>query len=415
VNKRVAITGLGCVCPLGQNVETAWHAACEGKSGVGRITLYDPSDHPHQIAAEVKDFDPNTLFGRKEARRMDRYTQFAMAASLEAVRSAGTSFSSTDPARLGVYIGTGIGGMGTFLQEAETLRTAGPTRISPFLIPMMLPDSAAGQVAIRFGARGPNLCIVSACATGSNAIGEAGEVIRRGAADAMITGGAEAAILPLMIAGFGVMGALSNRNDEPTRASRPFDLHRDGFIPGEGSGILILEEMEHARARGAVILAELLGYGATDDAHHISAPREDGAGAVACMRLALAQAAIPPTQVGYINAHGTSTRLNDKSETSAIKQVFGDHARALAISSTKSMTGHLLGAAGGLEAIFSVLAIRDGIIPPTINYETPDPDCDLDYTPNIARRRVLRAAASNSFGFGGHNATLVFGAPDTGA
>lgn len=411
MEKRVVVTGLGCINPIGNDVETSWRNACEGRSGVGRITAFDPSSHEHRIAGEVKGFDPASVLGRKEARRMDRFTQFAATASMEAVRCAGPSFSSIDPARVGVYIGTGIGGTGTLLAEAEVYRQSGPSRLSPFLIPMMLPDSASGQVAILFGARGPNLCIVSACATGSNAIGEATEVIRRGAADAMITGGAEAAILPVIIAGFGVMGALSRRNDEPTRASRPFDRDRDGFIPGEGAGIIILEELEIARARGAIILAEVLGYGATDDAHHISAPLADGSGAVACMRAALAQTGIDPAKVGYINAHGTSTHLNDKSETSAIKQVFGKHAYHLAISSTKSMTGHLLGAAGGLEAIFSILSIRDGIIPPTINYENPDPECDLDYTPNTARKLNIHAAASNSFGFGGHNATLIFGEP----
>jgi 3-oxoacyl-[acyl-carrier-protein] synthase II len=389
-------------------VETTWRNVCAGTSGVGPITAFDASAHESRIAAQVKGFDPAALLGRKEARRMDRYTQFAVVASLEAVHSAGLSLATIDRNRVGVFIGTGIGGMGTLLAEAEVYRTNGPSRLSPFLIPMMLPDSASGQVAILCEARGPNLCVVSACATGSNAIGEASEVIRRGAADVMIAGGAEAAILPVILAGFGIMGALSRRNSEPTRASRPFDMDRDGFIAGEGAGILILEEMGHAIARKAAILAELIGYGATDDAHHISAPLEDGSGAVACMNLALAQAGIAPAEVEYINAHGTSTHLNDKSETAAIKKVFGTHAYALAVSSTKSMTGHLLGAAGGLEAIFTVLAIRDGIIPPTINYETPDPECDLDYTPNQSRKRSLRVAASNSFGFGGHNATLVF-------
>jgi 3-oxoacyl-[acyl-carrier-protein] synthase II len=310
---------------------------------------------------------------------------------------------------MGVMVGSGLGGIGTLLNEVGVYQRNGPQRVSPFLIPMMLSDSAGGQIAILFGARGPNHSIVSACATGTNAIGEATEVIRRGSADIMITGGAEATIQPIILAGFGIMGALSRRNDDPPGASRPFDKNRDGFIAGEGAGILILEEMEHARSRGAPILAEVLGYGTTDDAHHISAPLEDGSGASACMRAALAQADLQPGAVDYINAHGTSTQLNDKSETQAIKNVFGDHAYSVAISSTKSMTGHLLGAAGGIEAIFSVLALRDGIIPPTINYETPDPLCDLDYTPNQSRKKDLRVAMSNSFGFGGHNASLIFG------
>jgi 3-oxoacyl-[acyl-carrier-protein] synthase II len=408
VPKRVVVTGLGCISPLGNDAPTTWRATLAGTPGVGTITAFDASAHETRIAAEVRGFDPAAHLGRKEARRMDRYTQFAVVASREAVKSSGLDLSAQDPSRVGVFIGTGIGGMGTLLSEVETYRASGPSRLSPFLIPMLLPDSASAMVAIHCGARGPNLCVVSACATGSNAIGEAGEVIRRGAADVMITGGAEAAILPVILAGFGVMGALSRRNDEPARASRPFDRDRDGFVAGEGAGILILEEMDHAVARSAPILAELIGYGISNDAFHISAPLEDGSGAVACMNLALAEAGIAPSEVDYVNAHGTSTHLNDKSETTAIKKVFGEHAYMLSISSTKSMTGHLLGAAGGLEAMFSVLAIRDGMIPPTINYETPDPDCDLDYTPNQSRKRSLRVAASNSFGFGGHNATLLF-------
>jgi 3-oxoacyl-[acyl-carrier-protein] synthase II len=355
-----------------------------------------------RIAAEVKGFDPVPLIGRKESRRMDRYTQFAVAAVSEALRNARLSVPLPSPDRTGVMIGSGLGGLGTLTRELEGLGRNGPGRVNPFMIPMMLAD-------ILFGARGPNHAVVSACASGTNAIGEAAEIIRRGAADVMISGGAEAVIQPIAIAGFSVMGALSKRNDSPQTASRPFDKNRDGFIAGEGSGILILEELEYARSRKAPILAEILGYGTTDDAHHVSAPLEDGSGAAACMRLALDQAGLTPEAVDYINAHGTSTPLNDKSETIAIKSVFGPHAHSVAVSSTKSMTGHLLGAAGGVEAVFSVLALRDGIIPPTINYETPDPECDLDYTPNRPRKKALNVVMSNSLGFGGHNATLVFG------
>jgi len=413
VTRRIAVTGVGCVCPVGNDIDSAWENILAGRSGIGRITAFDPSAMESQIAAEVKGFDPSSLIGRKELRRMDRYTQFAVIAAYEAVRRSGLALPIPAPERIGVMVGSGLGGIGTLLNEVGVFQRSGPQRISPFLIPMMLSDSAGGQIAILFGARGPNHSIVSACATGTNAIGEASEIIRRGSADLMITGGAEATIQPIVLAGFGVMGALSKRNDDPARASRPFDKHRDGFVAGEGAGILILEEMEHALARHAPILAEVLGYGTTDDAHHISAPLEDGSGASACMLAALAQSGRPPSAVDYINAHGTGTQLNDKSETRAIKNVFAQHAYSLAISSTKSMTGHLLGAAGGLEAVFSVLALRDGVIPPTINYETPDPDCDLDYTPNRSRKKDLRVAMSNSFGFGGHNASLIFGrAPD---
>jgi len=409
VTRRVVVTGVGCVCPVGNDIETTWKNICAGRSGVNTITAFDASALESRIAAEVKGFDPSVVLGRKEIRRMDRYTQFAVVAAYEAIRHAGLPVSTNTPERMGVMVGSGLGGIGTLLNEVGVYQRNGPQRVSPFLIPMMLSDSAGGQIAILFGARGPNHSIVSACATGTNAIGEATEVIRRGAADIMITGGAEATIQPIILAGFGIMGALSRRNDDPPGASRPFDKNRDGFIAGEGAGILILEEMEHARSRGAPILAEVLGYGTTDDAHHISAPLEDGSGASACMRAALAQAGLKPEAVEYINAHGTSTQLNDKSETQAIKNVFGHQAYSVAISSTKSMTGHLMGAAGAIEAIFSVLALRDGIIPPTINYETPDPFCDLDYTPNQSRRKKLQVVMSNSFGFGGHNASLIFG------
>ena len=409
VERRVVVTGLGCVSPVGNDVPTAWESICACRSGVGLITAFDASSWETKIAAEVKGFDPASLLGRKESRRMDRYTQFAVAAAQEAVRNAELPIPVPSPDRTGVMIGSGLGGLGTLIHEMDVLQRNGPHRVSPFMIPMMLSDSAGGQMAILFDARGPNHSVVSACASGTNAIGEAVEVIRRGTADVMIAGGAEATIHPIAVAGFSVMGALSKRNDSPSGASRPFDKNRDGFIAGEGAGILILEELEFARSRQAPILAEILGYGNTDDAHHISAPRADGSGAARCMQLALDQAGLSAAAVDYINAHGTSTPLNDKSETLAIKTVFGPHAFSVAISSTKSMTGHLLGAAGGIEAVFSILALRDGMIPPTINYETPDPDCDLDYTPNHPRKKELRVVMSNSFGFGGHNAALIFG------
>ena len=408
MGSRVVITGLGCVSPLGNNVQASWKSAVAGRSGVGPITLFDASGHEARIAAEVKEFDAAALFGRKEARRMDRYTQFAAAVTQEALNDAGIAVNESNRDRIGVYIGTGIGGIGTLMAEAETYRTKGPRKVSPFLVPMMLPDAAGGQIAIMFGMRGPNLGMNAACASGSNTIGEAAEVIRRGAADVMIAGGGEAAIIPIAIAGFAVMGALSSRNDDPPRASRPFDKHRDGFVAGEGAGVLVLESEGHAKARGAKIYGEVVGYGITNDAHHVSAPLENGAGAVECMKLALKQAGLGPKDVDYLNAHGTSTPLNDKSETAAVKTVFGEAAYDLAISSTKSMTGHLLGAAGGLEAMFAVKALCESVMPPTINYETPDPECDLDYVPNEPRRVAIDFALSNSFGFGGHNACLIF-------
>jgi 3-oxoacyl-[acyl-carrier-protein] synthase II len=409
VRRRVVVTGVGCITPVGNNVGTAWNSICNGQSGIDTITSFDPSILDTRFAGEVKGFDPIAAFGRKDSRRMDRYTQFAIAATQEAIRNANLEINPTNRDRIGVFIGTGIGGMGSFVHEVEVFRTHGPKRVSPFMVPMMLPDSAGGQVAIFTGARGPNLAVVSACATGSNAVGEAAEVIRRGAADAMIAGGAESALLPVVMAGFSVMGALSQRNDDPQRASRPFDKDRDGFVAGEGSGIVILEEYEFARARNAPILAEFLGYATTDDAFHISAPAGDGAGAAVCIRNAILDAGISTAAVDYVNAHGTSTHLNDKSETAALKTVLKEHAYKVNISSTKSMTGHLLGAAGGIEAIFSVLAIHHGKIPPTINYTTPDPDCDLNYTPNKAIQKEVRVAMSNSFGFGGHNACVIFG------
>jgi 3-oxoacyl-[acyl-carrier-protein] synthase II len=406
---RIVVTGMGCISPVGNDVATTWESIVAGKSGAGPITAFDASAHETRIAAEVKGFDPSARFGRKEARRMDRYTQFAVASTAAALADAQLTITDENRDRIGVFIGTGIGGIGTLLAETEVYRTRGPNRVSPFLVPMMLPDAAGGMVAITFGMRGPNLGLISACATGSNAIGEAAEAIRRGSADVMIAGGAEAAIVPVALAGFNSMGAMTTRNAEPTRASRPFDKTRDGFLAGEGGAVVVLETEAHALTRGAKIHGLLLGYGVTNDAYHVSAPLENGAGAVVCMRLALEQAQLMVQDIDYLNAHGTSTQLNDKSETAAIKTVFGESAYDLPISSTKSMTGHLLGAAGALEAIFCLKAISDSVLPPTINYETPDPACDLDYVPNQARPKAVRRVMSNSFGFGGHNACLVFG------
>ncbi len=408
MQKKVVITGLGAISPLGLNVENTWKALLEGKSGVALITHFDTGEHKTKFAAEVKDFDPIALFGRRDARRMDRYVQFALAASLQAVADADLEVTAENKDRIGVLIGTGIGGIETLLKQAEVMAKRGASRVSPFLIPMMLADSGPGQVAIHLGVRGPNMSVVTACATGSNAIGEAAEIIRRGSADVMIAGGGEASIVKLAMAGMNSIGALSLRNDEPERASRPFDKNRDGFVMGEGAGVLILESLEHAQARGARILAELSGYGTSDDAYHISAPAEGGEGAALCMQIALKDAGLTVDDIGYINAHGTGTKLNDKGETAAIKTVFGERAYQIPASSTKSMTGHLLGASGALEAIFCTKALNESIIPPTINYETPDPECDLDYVPNEARNLRFDHALSNSFGFGGHNATLIF-------
>lgn len=407
MRKRVVITGLGAISPLGLNVEDTWSALLEGKSGVAPITNFDASENKTKFAAEVKNFDAATLFGRRDARRMDRYVQFALAASLQAVEDAGLIVTDENKDRIGVLIGTGIGGVTTLLEQAEVMAKRGASRVSPFLIPMMLADSGPGMVAIKLGVRGPNMSVVTACATGSNALGEAAEIIRRGSADVMIAGGGEASVFKLAMAGMNSIGALSTRNDAPEKASRPFDKNRDGFVMGEGAGVLILESLEHALARGATILAELSGYGTSDDAFHISAPAEGGEGAALCMQLALENAGLTVDDIGYINAHGTGTKLNDKGETMAIKTVFGERAYQVPISSTKSMTGHLLGASGALEAIFCTKALNEGIVPPTINYETPDPECDLDYVPNESRKVEFKHALSNSFGFGGHNATLI--------
>jgi 3-oxoacyl-[acyl-carrier-protein] synthase II len=409
MRKRVVVTGLGCVSPLGNNLKDTWQALLAGKSGAAPITAFDASKHKTKFAAEVKGFDPVALFGTRDARKMDRFTQLATSATLEAIEQAGLKIDGSNCDRVGILIGTGIGGIITLLEQYEVMRERGPERVSPFLIPMMISDSAAGSIAIRVGARGPNMALATACASGTNALGEAAEMIRRGSADVMIAGGAEAAITSLSMAGMNVMTALSTRNDDPQRASRPFDKNRDGFLMGEGSGMLILESLEYAQARGAKILCEFTGYGTSDDAHHISAPAENGAGAAISMSLALQNADLKPADISYINAHGTSTYLNDKSETAAIKTVFGEQAYKTPVSSTKSMTGHLLGASGALEGAISAMVIMNNILPPTINYETPDPFCDLDYVPNQPRKAEPNYVMSNSFGFGGHNATLILG------
>jgi len=407
MRRRVVITGMGCISPVGNDVKTSWENVLEGKSGVGRITRFDATDYKTKIAAEVKGFDPSDLIGRKDARRLDPVTKYAIAASKQALDDAGLPVTDENRDRIGVVIGTGIGGLTTMYQQMLVLQKRGPHKVSPFLVPTMLPDTSPGLVAIYFGLRGSNMAIVTACATGTNAVGEASEMIRRGQLDAVLAGGTEAAIVPLSFAGLNVAKALSTRNDEPEKACRPFDKNRDGFVMGEGSAILVLEALESAKARGARILAEVRGYGSTNDADHISAPAKDGSGAVLCMRAALDDAGLSPGKIGYINAHGTSTALNDKSETAAIKTVFGKHAYKIPVSSTKSVTGHLLGAAGALETIFCVKALQTGMLPPTINYETPDPECDLDYVPNIARKADIDYTMSNSFGFGGHNATII--------
>lgn len=406
MKRRVAVTGLGVITSLGQNVETFWSNLVAGKSGISHIESFDVSEYPTQIAGEVKDFDPAAYMDKKTARRMDRFTQFAVAASFQALEDAGLTIGeNADPNRVGVYVGSGIGGVETWEEQHRTLLERGPRRVSPFLIPMMIANMGTGQISIMTGARGPVSTVVTACATGTNAIGDAFKVIQRGDADVMICGGAEAAVRPTGMAGFCTMRAMSTRNEEPEKASRPFDLDRDGFVMAEGAGILILEDMEHALRRGAKIHAELIGYGMSGDAHHITDPNPDGA--VRCMAAAIKDAGIEASEVDYINAHGTSTPAGDKSETSAIKTLFGDHAYKLAVTSTKSMTGHMLGAAGGVEAVISALTVRDGLIPPTINLDTPDPDCDLDYVPHTARQTDVRVALSNSFGFGGHNATII--------
>lgn len=407
MQKRVVITGLGCVSPLGLTVSETWQALLEGKSGAGPVTLFDASQHKTRFAAEVKGFDGVARFGVREARKMDRFVQFALSAADEAMEQAALKIDESNRDRVGIVIGTGIGGISTLIDNFALYRDRGPERVSPFLVPMMISDSAAGVLAIRTGARGPNMSLATACATGNNAIGEGASMIRRGAADIMLVGSSEAAIVSLAMAGLNTMAALSTRNDDPQQASRPFDLNRDGFLMGEGAGMLVLESLDYAQARGAKILCELSGYGTSDDAYHISAPAENGAGAALSMQLALEDAGLRPEDIGYINAHGTSTKLNDKSETAAVKTVFGEQAYRVPISSTKSMTGHLLGASGSVEAVICAKVLNENILPATINYEVPDPDCDLDYVPNQPRKASPRHVMSNSFGFGGHNATLI--------
>lgn len=407
MKRRVVVTGLGAVTPVGNDVCTSWENILQGKTGIGPLTRLNADEYPAKVAAEVKDFNIEEYVDKKEARKMDRFTHYAVAASLMAVKDANLEITDEIAPRVGVWIGSGIGGMETFESQYETFLNRGYRRVSPFFVPMMIPDMATGQVSIMLGAKGFNSCTVTACATGTNSIGDAFKVIQRGDADVMVTGGAEAPITKMSVAGFCANTALST-NTDPNTASRPFDANRDGFVIGEGAGVIILEELEHALARGAKIYAEIVGYGATGDAHHITAPAPGGEGGARAMNMALNDADLKAEDIQYINAHGTSTPYNDKFETMAIKEVFGDHAYKLAVSSTKSMTGHLLGAAGGVEAIFTILSIKENVLPPTMNLETPDPDCDLDYVANEARKQEVSAAMSNSLGFGGHNATIVF-------
>lgn len=407
MRNRVVITGLGCISPVGNDVPTMWANIKAGNSGVGYITHYDTEKFRVKIGAEVKGFDGPALFGTRDARRMDRFAQFAVAATNQALLESKLEITDENKDRIGAVFGCGIGGMSTLAEQIYIFFDRGPDRVSPLLVPMMLPDAAASMVALRLGIRGPNMAIVSACASGTNALGEAVEIIRNGRADVLFSGGCEAVIVPIAMAGLSIMTALSTYNEIPEKASRPFDKNRDGFVMGEGAATLVLESLNHARARGARILAEVTGYGTTNDAYHISAPAENGAGAAICMRDALRDAGLSVNDIDYINAHGTSTPLNDKSETQAIKTVFGEQAYKVPISSTKSMTGHLLGAAGAVEAVICVKTMEDNILPPTINYETFDPECDLDYIPNHARPAAVEHIMSNSFGFGGHNASII--------
>ena len=407
LTRRVVVTGMGLVTPLGTGLEKTWKALCAGKSGIARITRFDPTNYPCQIAGEVPDFDPAAFIEKKEIKKMDTFIHYAVGAAQMAVDDAGLKVTVENADRVGVYIGAGIGGLPAIEHYHKILLEKGPDRVSPFFIPMVIINLASGQVAIRLGARGPNSCAVTACATGNHCIGDAFRLIQRGDADVMLAGGAEATITPLAVAGFSAARALSRRNDDPTRASRPFDRDRDGFVLGEGAGVLVLEALETARRRGARIYGEVVGYAMTSDAYHITAPPEGGEGAVRCMELAIKDAGVSKDEIGYINAHATST-IADKVETQAIKRVFGERAYRIPVSSTKSMTGHLLGAAGGVEAVFSILAIHRGVVPPTINLEHPDPECDLDYVPERAREATVKVVLSNSFGFGGVNACLLF-------
>lgn len=406
MERRVVVTGLGLVTPLGTGVEKSWKAICAGESGIARITRFDPSNFSSRIAGEVKDFNPEAYIEKKEVKKMDTFIHFAIAASQIAIDDSGLKITDENRDRVGVYVGAGIGGLPAIEYYHKRLLEDGPKKISPFFIPMVLINLTSGQIAIRFGLNGPNSCAVTACSTGTHSIGDAYRIIQRGEADAIIAGGTEAAISPLGVGGFAAMKALSTRNDDPKRASRPFDKERDGFVMGEGAGVVTLEELGFATRRGAKIYCEIAGYGMNADAYHITAPSPQGEGAAKCMRLALDDAKMKPEDIGYINAHATSTSA-DLVETQAIKAVFGEYAYRLPVSSTKSMTGHLLGAAGGVEAIFTILSLRDGILPPTINYEHPDPECDLDYIPNKARNANINAALSNSFGFGGTNASII--------
>ena len=414
--RRVVVTGLGALTPVGNTAEELWSGLTRGRSGVGPITKFDATEkdpsgafrYATRIAGEVKHFDPLRYVDKKEARRLDPYLQYAIACAVMAVEDAGLDTGKVDRARFGVLIGSGIGGISTLLENHRTLLDKGPERVSPFFVPMLIINMASGLVSMRFGAKGPNSAVVTACATGNHAIGDAFRLIQRGDADVMIAGGAEAIIIPLTIAGFCSMKAMSTRNDAPEKASRPFEADRDGFVCSEGGGVIVLESLDHAVARDARIYGEIIGYGMSGDAHHMTAPDPEGDGAVRAMSAALRDGGLAASEVAYINAHGTSTPYNDKFETLAIKRVFGDHARRLAVSSTKSMTGHLLGAAGGVEAIATLLALHHGVLPPTINYETPDHECDLDYVPNQARKQDVEVALSNAFGFGGTNATLAF-------
>lgn len=405
--KRVVVTGLGALTPLGNDVESTWKNALAGVSGVGPITRVDSSEYTAKVAAELKDFNIEDYMEKKEARKMARFTQYAVVAAQKALEDSRLEITDEIAPRVGVWVGSGIGGLETFEEQFEVYSNKGARRVSPFFVPMMIPDMATGQISIALGAKGVNSCTVTACATGTNSIGDAFKVIQRGDADAMITGGTEAPLTKMSFAGFCANKALST-NPDPKTASRPFDKNRDGFVMGEGAGIIVLEELEHALKRGATIYAEIVGYGSTGDAYHITAPAPNGEGGVRAMKEAIRDAGLSVEDIDYINAHGTSTPYNDKFETMAIKEVFGEHANQVAISSTKSMTGHLLGAAGGVEAIFSVLAIKDSVIPPTINLETPDEECDLDYVANEARSKEVQVALSNSLGFGGHNATIIF-------
>jgi 3-oxoacyl-[acyl-carrier-protein] synthase II len=408
LNSRVVVTGMGVVCPLGLSIAETWEALAAGRSGIDRITLFDTEGFETKIAGELKGFDPASYMNHKEARRNDRLSQMAVAASLEAIKQANLKIDESNRNDIGVIIGSGIGGLTTLLEQTKVLLERGPSRVSPFLIPMMMPNIASAQASITLGARGPNFCTTSACSSGSDAVGVAFETIRRGDAKAMITGGSEAIINPIGVSAFNAMNAISTRNDEPQLASRPFDIDRDGFVIGEGASVLVLESLDYARKRGAEILGEMLAYGSSADAYHITAPLETGEGAAVAVQRALDKAGLKPEEIDYINAHGTSTPINDRTETRAIKRVFGDYAYKVPISSTKSMMGHLVGSAGAVEAAICIMVIRNGLIPPTINLVHPDPECDLDYVPNVARQARVRTALSNSLGFGGHNSVLIF-------